>query len=225
VVKTGAGAALMENPALLAESAGAMVRAAGQGKVGVKMRLGSMPGRETFIEAAARLRDAGAAWLTLHPRHASQGYSGTADWSSIRELTSATDLPVIASGDLMTAEQADRCLGETGASAVMFARGALRDPAVFRRLRELRAGIPPQPRSAGEIIELVLRHAELARTHAPGRRALLKMRTAVPKYVKGFQEASIMRKELVRIDSWRELEDLLRNRLKEKPEEIDSKVS
>jgi tRNA-dihydrouridine synthase B len=117
---------------------------------------------------------------------------------------------VIASGDLMTAEDAAACVRETGAAGVMFARGALKDPLVFDRYRQLVAGCKPADRTAREIIDVVSRHARFARRHARDQAAgLKKMRTFVPRYIKGIPGASRLRNSLVRVSNWRELEELM----------------
>ena len=135
VVKTGAGAALLGDPERLVACAAAMAEAAGPGKVGVKLRLGPKPPDFTALPLAERLAGAGIAWLALHPRHASQGFSGTADVDKLAAFVAASPLPVLASGDLMTAEDAVTRLGATGAAGAMYARGALCDPRVLMAWR------------------------------------------------------------------------------------------
>ena len=126
----------------------ALIRAAGRGRVGFKLRLGwDEPGRspaaETWRVLAPALEALGAGWLTLHPRTAKQGFTGTARWEYLSELKALVSLPVIASGDLFTAEDGVRCLAETGVDTVMYARGALRDPAIFKAHLDLLAGREP----------------------------------------------------------------------------------
>ncbi|MEW5772178.1 MAG: tRNA-dihydrouridine synthase family protein [Thermodesulfobacteriota bacterium] len=211
VVKTGAGAALLKEPATLVRLAEAMARLAGEGRVGVKTRVSWGAGPETVLDLARPLEDAGVGWLTLHPRTAAQGFSGRADHTALARLKAATRLPVLASGDLFTAEDAAACLAATGADGVMFARGALSDPTVFGRLADLAAGRPPRPRP--DLSGLILRHAALAREHLPGREALLKMRTIVPRYVKGHSGARTLRKELASCMTWEHLERLVNEHL------------
>jgi len=211
VVKTGSGAALLLAPDTLVGLAEAMARLAGEGRVGVKTRLSWHAGPETVLDLAPRLESAGVGWLTLHPRTAAQGFSGRADRSGLARLKAATRLPVLASGDLFTAEDAAECLAETGVDGVMFARGALTDPSAFGRLADLVAGRPPRPQP--DLAGMVRRHAALAREHLPGREALLKMRTIVPRYVKGHPGARILRKELTSCMDWEHLERLVNEHL------------
>lgn len=207
VVKTGSGAALMKEPGTLLDVARAMVGRAGPGRVGVKMRLGWDPKSENYLDVARDLEQAGVGWLTLHPRHARQGFTGAADWPRIALLRRAVSIPVLASGDLWTAEDAARCLAETGASGVMFARGALRDPAVFLRLKALLgAGDAPPPSLAWTI----RRHVELIHRHGTPAREMLKMRTIVPRYVRRVDGSKELRNRLVHCSSWEELEGIVR---------------
>lgn len=219
VVKTGAGAALLREPDLLVRLAEALARLAGEGRMGVKTRLSWGPGPETVLDLAPRLEAAGAGWITLHPRTATQGFSGRADHAALARLKAATRLPVLASGDLFTAEDAAACLARTGADGVMFARGALADPSVFGRLTDLATGRPPRPRP--DPAGLIRRHAALAREHLPGREALLKMRTIVPRYLKGRPGARALRAELASCMSWEHLEQLLNTHLSPAPGPIE----
>lgn len=209
VLKTGAGAALLAEPEKLAQLASAMVRVAGAGHVGVKMRLGPRPGQDTFVECARRLQDVGVGWLALHPRHAAQGYGGRADREALAALVRAVDLPVMASGDLFSAQDAVDCVRETGVAGVMFARGALKDPAVFSRYLLLLAGEEPEERSAKQIRTIIFRHAGLARQHGRNETVeLKKMRTFAPRYIKGLPGASKLRNALVSVESWEELDEI-----------------
>ncbi|MDL2271833.1 tRNA-dihydrouridine synthase family protein, partial [Desulfovibrio sp. OttesenSCG-928-I05] len=130
VGKSGSGSAMLRDIPNALAVARAMINAAGPGKVGFKLRLGWQQGEEVYLDLARRLEELGAGWVTLHPRYARQKFSGTADWSHTARLKEALSIPVIAGGDLFTARDAVRCLEETGADSVMFARGALNNPAV-----------------------------------------------------------------------------------------------
>ena len=58
-------------------------------------------------------------------------FSGSADWSRLPELVRSVSIPVIASGDLFTAEDGVRCVEESGVACLMFARGAMYDPSIL----------------------------------------------------------------------------------------------
>ncbi|WP_235893957.1 tRNA dihydrouridine synthase [Oceanidesulfovibrio indonesiensis] len=207
VVKTGAGAGMIrtvEDRANLAAITRAMVREAGEGRVGVKFRMGFHAADDTAVETALLLQDAGAAWLTIHPRYARQGYAGVSRWEVTRKVVESVSIPVIASGDLFSAEDAHRCVAETGVSGVMFARGALRDPLVFAKY----LGRMNEEPDRNALAALVRRHAELCRTYGDQHRSLLKMRTFVPRYVKNLEDASNLRKRLIACKTWSCIEEV-----------------
>lgn len=205
VVKTGAGAALLRTPELLLEIAKIMVAKAGPGRIGVKLRTG-WTAEETppVFDIAKALEDHGIAWLTLHPRHARQGYSGVAKWEFVKALKLGVSVPVMASGDLFSAQDARRCLVETGADGVMFARGAMYDPAIFTHY--LDPGAPPA--SGAQIARLIERHAALIREFGRPERALLRMRSIVPRYVRNLLGARALRMEVASCTSWEHLRDI-----------------
>lgn len=208
VVKTGSGAAMHKTPELLEAIARRMAEIA-PGSTGVKFRRGWADGEENYIEIGKRLEDAGAAWVALHPRYAKQGYGGTAQWSCLARLREAITIPIIASGDLFSAEDGTRCIQETGVTGVMFARGALYGPQIFSDYMALLAGKQPAKRTGVEIAAIIRKHAQLARTYLPDRKALLKMRTVVPRYVRHMDGAKQIRARLVRLNDWAELEEIL----------------
>ena len=209
VTKTGSGAALLREPETLTRIVATMVAKAGEGRVGVKLRLGWRPGEDVLPDLAKRLEDLGVAWLTLHPRWATQGFSGQADWDRLARLRDHITVPIIASGDLFTAEDAYRCLEQTGVNGVMFARGALWDPAIFRKFLSLYENGQPFHATPTYSLDIVRRHMELARAHLDDRRALLAMRTIAPRYLRQFSGAKSLRTQLTQIESWTQLEALL----------------
>ncbi|WP_235896734.1 tRNA dihydrouridine synthase [Oceanidesulfovibrio marinus] len=207
VVKTGAGAGMIrtaEDRARLAAITRAMVREAGEGRMGVKFRMGYHGADDTAVETARLLEDAGAAWITIHPRFAKQGYGGHSRWEVTRRVVEAVSIPVIASGDLFSAEDGRRCIAETGAASVMYARGALRDPLVFAKYLGRMSERPDRATLAA----LVRRHAELCRAHGDQHRSLLKMRTFVPRYVRNLDDASALRKRLIACKTWECIEEV-----------------
>jgi tRNA-dihydrouridine synthase B len=159
VCKTGAGAALLDDPA----RAVAIARAAGEGSglpVTVKLRPGREPGDRAGVELARRLVDeAGVAGIAFHPRHASQQHSGAPEYPLARELVEALPVPVIVSGGLSSDERTLRAFEESGAAAVMLARGALGNPWLFRRLLGTYEG-EPAPHEVLEELEWVIDRAE-----------------------------------------------------------------
>jgi tRNA-dihydrouridine synthase B len=142
VCKTGAGAALIENP----DRAVAIAKAAGEGgglPVTVKLRPGRTPGDRAGVRLAHRLvEEAGVAGIAFHPRHASQQHKGSPDYALARQLVDALHVPVILSGGLSDDARVLAAFEESGAEALMLARGSLGNPWLFERLLGRRAGEP-----------------------------------------------------------------------------------
>jgi tRNA-dihydrouridine synthase B len=154
VTKTGAGAHLMEDPVLACRVVEA-VAATVDVPVTVKMRRGVRNGSRTCLELGPRLVEAGAAALTLHPRSAQQMYTGEADHALTAELVELVDVPVIASGDVTSRARALAVLEETGAAAVMVARGAQGNPWALREIVEGESFRPTREEVAAELVVFI----------------------------------------------------------------------
>ncbi len=152
VTKTGAGATLLDDPDHAARIVSA-IAAAVEIPVSVKLRRGLRNGSRDCLVVGPRLVRAGAASLTLHPRSAQQMYTGTADHALTAELVALVDVPVVASGDIVSRAKAQAVLATTGAAAVMVGRAAQGNPWVLEQIVD-GAGLEP---SREEIVaELVL---------------------------------------------------------------------
>ena len=169
VCKTGAGAALLEDH----DKAVAIARAAGEGSglpVTVKLRPGQRPGERNGVVLARRLvEEAGVAGIAFHPRHASQQHRGKPDYALARELVEALGAPVIISGGLSDEDAAIRAFDESGAAAVMLARGSLGNPWRFERLLGLRECGPTREEVVQELLWVIDRGEEHLGVERAGR--------------------------------------------------------
>ncbi|MGO8905428.1 MAG: tRNA dihydrouridine synthase [Solirubrobacteraceae bacterium] len=142
VRKTGAGAALLDDPDLAVAVARATVEgardaaSAGEGlPVTVKLRSGLRPGDESGFELAHRLVvEAGVAAIGFHPRSAAVHHKGTPDYELAARLVESLPAPVILTGGMDDADGVREAFARTGAAAVMLARGALGNPWLFAEL-------------------------------------------------------------------------------------------
>jgi len=182
VRKVGAGAELLRRPGL----AVALARAAAEGSglpVTVKLRSGLEPGDRLGVDLAVRLvEEAGVAGIALHPRSAAVQHKGDPDYGLVRELVdrlAGSEVPVIVSGGLATAELARRAYAESGADAVMIARGALGNPWIFEELTGHRE-LPP---SADEIMGELIWTLDRAERHLGPQRAARYARKFYPWYL------------------------------------------
>jgi len=169
VCKTGAGAALLSDPA----RAVAVARAAGRGSglpVTVKLRSGIRPGDLSGIDVARRLAEAGVvAGLCLHPRHASQRHSGRPDYELARRLVEELPVPVVISGGLRSPELAREAFEGTGAAAIALARGSLGNPWLFSQLLGTRESEPTRVEILDELEWVIERAVEHLGTERAGR--------------------------------------------------------
>jgi tRNA-dihydrouridine synthase B len=180
VVKTGAGAALLADPQLAVSLARAAARGSGL-PVTVKLRTGLRPGDSSGVETARALAfDGAVAGLSIHPRHASQRHTGTPDYALVAALVQELPVPVLISGGLHDAAQARRAFEETGAAAILLARGSLGNPWLFAELLGLRdTGAPTYV----EIIDELDWVIEQAVDHLGEARATRYLRKFYPWYV------------------------------------------
>ena len=115
----------------------------------------------------------------------------------------------MASGDLLNAQDGMRCLDETGADGLMYARGALRNPAVFTAHLQLRRKEPLVPQNAAFLRAMISRHIALARDLTQGKAYLWKMRAILPRYVRGLPGARALRDRLCQSEDWHDIEKAL----------------
>jgi tRNA-dihydrouridine synthase B len=179
VCKTGAGAALLEDP----DRAVALARAAGRGSglpVTVKLRSGLRPGDGGGVRVARRLAETGVvAGLCIHPRHASQRHAGRPDYDLAAGLVAELPVPVLISGGLRTPELAREAFERTGATGVALARGSLGNPWLFSQLLGERADGPAREEVLAELDWVMDRAVE----HLGEERAARYLRKFYPWYL------------------------------------------
>lgn len=208
VLRTGSGSSLLQRPDDLCAIVREMVAVAGEGNVGVKIRSGFNAGEDISVHIGQRLEDCGVAWLTLHPRTARQLFGGTADWSQLETLKRSVGVPVLGSGDLYTAEDGLRCLEQTGIDGIMFARGAMFDPAIFARFAALRSSSAMPPVDGAHLAEIVRNHIRFTRQYDGSERSFRKVRSILPRYARKLQGIKTYRNRLSDCSDWSELEEV-----------------
>jgi len=218
VIKTGAGSALMKDPELLFNLVKVM-KSTGK-PVSVKIRSGWDHHSQNFKEVALAAQEAGADLLTLHARTRSQGYSGKADWSQLKTVKSLLTIPVAGSGDLFSAQDGRDMLKETGIDALMFARGALGNPFVFRETETLlKKGESLEPPSMEEKINTALEHFHRAVYYDGEGKTCKEIRKHLCYYSKGLPSGKELRNKLIHCKTSKEYEKEFQNYLAAKPVE------
>jgi tRNA-dihydrouridine synthase B len=193
VCKTGAGAALLEDP----DRAVAIAAAASEGgglPVTVKLRPGTNPGERNGVTLARRLvLEARVAGIGFHPRHAFQQHKGKPDYDLAAEVVEAVDVPVMLSGGLSSDERIVEAFHRSGAEAVMLARGSLGNPWRFERLLGLREGEP----SSEEVLDELEWLGQRCEEHLGPQRASRYLRKFYPWYAERLGLSKALQQRLV----------------------------
>ena len=154
-----AGSALLQDEALVGRILDAVVKAVPEVPVTLKIRTGWDREHRNALNILKIAENAGVQALALHGRTRACGYTGEAEYDTIRAVKAAAHIPVIANGDITTPEKARFVLEYTGADAVMIGRAAQGRPWIFREIEHfLSTGEHlPQPEVA-EIHSVLLEH-------------------------------------------------------------------
>lgn len=139
IIKTGAGVALMKEPAA-AERLIKAVRNAVSMPFTIKIRSGFDYSGDQAVTLSEIAEKNGVDALTIHPRTAAQGFKGKADWNIIKRLKKHLSIPVIGNGDIITPQDGIKMLEETGCDALMIGRAAMGNPCIFTGINTLLKG-------------------------------------------------------------------------------------
>ncbi len=194
ICSKGDGAALMKDADVAAKIVRSMEKAV-EHAVTVKFRRGFYLGKETAVEFAKRMEDAGASACAVHGRYAEQMYHGRSDSSLIARVKEALTIPVIGNGDIQSGEDAVRMFEETACDSIMIARAAEGNPWIFSQVKAaLRGAEPGDPPSAQERIAMARTHAQLLSQRSG--RNICRMRKHAMWYMTGLPGASVARRRI-----------------------------
>ncbi|MBR5528873.1 MAG: tRNA dihydrouridine synthase DusB [Oscillospiraceae bacterium] len=207
IANSGDGCGLMRTPELAGEILNAVTKSVNV-PVTVKCRLGWDKGSVNVLEFTERMEDNGAAMITVHGRTRSMLYSGVADWDMIAKVKQQRTVPVIANGDVVSAETALRCLNWTGADGLMIGRATFGDPWIFTQVKAATNGesIPDRPPLA-QRVDVAVRQFELANEDKGEHIACLEARKHFAWYLRGVAYANYYKEKISAIKS---MEDVYR---------------
>lgn len=206
VVVRNAGAALLKDPQQMEHLTRSIVKAVDK-PVTVKTRLGWSRDNIVILDVARRIQDAGAQALTVHCRTRDMGHDGEADWSWIPRIKEVVSIPVIVNGDVKTPEDVKRAFDETGADAVMIGRAAIGHPFIFKLAKQYLETGSYTPITARERIETCLEHLRLELDNKIEKRAIHEFRKHYGGYLKGLRNNSWCRQDVVRLETYSEIEE------------------
>ena len=212
VVKTGAGSALMRQPGMIGRII-RTIKTSTDIPVSVKFRLGWDSSSINYLEFAEEAASAGAAMLTLHARTRAQGYSGQADRNAFRTLSEHfrnSGILIYGSGDVFRPEDAVELLDGYGLDGVMFARGAIGNPFIFRMTKEyMEKGSYTLP-SIEERIRTADKHLSLAISYFGEYTACREMKKQLMAYLKGISGSASAKAAIGKATTEKELRSALR---------------
>ena len=203
VCNRAAGSALLRDEGLVKAILQAAVEAMAPLGVPVtlKTRTGWSPDHRNAISVARLAEDAGIAAIAIHGRTRACGYGGHAEYDTVRAVKREVAIPVIANGDIRTAEQALEVLEYTGADGLMIGRAAQGRPWIFREIRSLleRGVRSPEP-GTGEVRDIILGHLDALHRFYGEARGVRTARKHLGWYLADRPGGEELRRRIVRVD-------------------------
>lgn len=209
ISSNGSGSALMKNPRLCGEIVKA-VTAVTDIPVTVKIRKGWDDDSVNAVEVAKICESAGAAAITVHGRTRQQYYKPPVDYDIIKAVRESVSVPVIANGDIDSAERAKKVMDITGCDLVMIGRATLGNPWIFSQINaylenpNVKIHTPDLEERLGVMIEHISKMVEYKGEHM----AMLQARKLVVGYFKGMKGAAALRNEAGKIKTLDDLYEL-----------------
>ena len=132
VTNRGAGAGLLLEPAKVARIISLLVKNITI-PITAKIRLGWDEQKLNYLEISRIIEEEGASIISVHGRTKKQAYAGNADWNAIAEIKTHRKIPIIANGDVISAEDLNDIQNITNCDGIMIGRGALSNPWIFQK--------------------------------------------------------------------------------------------
>jgi nifR3 family TIM-barrel protein len=212
ITKRDGGSKLLCDPDNTLRMVDRIARVLRRAPLTAKLRLGWDDTRIVAPYLAARLEEAGVKLVTVHGRTTEMRFSGQARLDGIAEVVAAVkSIPVIGNGDLRTPQDAKRMIDVTGCAGVMFGRGALSAPWIFRDTWSyLTAGEIPEPPTIEQKCRLMQDHFDNMCRFRSERSAVIEFRKRVSWYAKQMNPCRILREGMRFIESREDFERVMR---------------
>jgi tRNA-dihydrouridine synthase B len=158
VCNKAAGSALMKNEKLVEDIIKSVVNAVNI-PITLKMRTGWNEENKNAPTIAKIAEDNGIKMLAIHGRTRAQKYNGDAEYNTVKKIKGIVSIPVVANGDITSAEKAKKVLDYTGADAVMLGRATQGNPWLVGQINNyIKTGKTSKAPSLDKKISLILRH-------------------------------------------------------------------
>ncbi len=210
VTRRGKGAGLLREPRKLQDLLETAVGCS-KAPVTVKIRTGWDEISINAKDIALRARDAGIKALFIHGRTKVQGYSGRVDYRIIGEIKKALDIPVIASGDVLSPELAKKMFDETGCDGIVMARGTLGNPWIFRETAAfLNTGSLHKRPGLQELCSAMLAHLQLCADYYGERKGTIVFRKFFAWYARGLSETRELKEKAFHAETMEQLTAIIK---------------
>ena len=211
ITSSGAGSHLLLDPPLCGAMVAAARKALGDDTpLTVKMRIGWDADHLTGVEVAKQCEANGADLLAVHGRTREQMYIPPIDADAIAAIKQAVTIPVLANGDVTTAEGALDLLAQTGCDGVMIGRGALGDPWLFDRVRAALLGEePPAEPTLNQRMDALRRQIYEMCEEKGERLAMPQARSQAMHYMKGLRGAASLRRYCSMLEHFTDVDKLI----------------
>ena len=209
VIKTGAGVALMQR----LDNAEAIIKAVRKAvniPLTIKIRTGWDSSGKQALKLSLLAEESGVDAIAVHPRTASQGFRGKADWSIITAIKRAVAIPVIGNGDIVTAKDAVEMQRITGCNAIMIGRAAIGNPWIFSHVIAIVRGNDVLPVDIAHRFEVMIRYCKMSIQCFGEKNACRMMRGRLGWFVKGLRFSGKFCESIKQISSENETIELIK---------------
>lgn len=207
--KSGGGSALLKDLDKIYEIVSLLTKNV-ETPITVKIRSGWDNNSINAVDVAKLVEKAGASAIAVHARTKTQGYSGEADWSIIKQVKESVNIPVIGNGDVTSPMLAKKMLEETGCDAVMIGRASLGNPWIFKECLEyLDNGNILEKPTGFERLDMIKKHFNLLCEDVGEKRAVLDIRSHALWYLKGIKNSKDIKNKIVKIETKTDLFDII----------------
>jgi len=174
----------------------------------VKIRSG-FKGNINAVEIAKLCEKNGASAICVHARTVEQGYSGNADWETIKKVKQAVKIPVIGNGDVIDGKTAKQMLEQTKCDYIMIGRGAIGNPFIFKQINEYLKTGKEIRQTKKEKIKDYFEYIKLTKKHKIFSIKDAKLRAQ--EFSKGIPGGKRIRRKINPIKNWEEIEELIKS--------------
>ncbi|MCB9731063.1 MAG: tRNA dihydrouridine synthase DusB [Deltaproteobacteria bacterium] len=199
IVRRGGGAGLLRELPVLAEILDATVAAVSI-PVTIKIRNGWCEDSLNYMETLRLAEDHGASAIAVHGRTRLQLYRGSADWDVVRKMKLAASIPVLGSGDVLTARDALDRFAATGCDGILIGRGAITNPWIFRQIQDEVDGRAPFAPTWADTVDAIESYLGWLADMYPEKVLPGRLKMMMSRLLKGFDGAADVRATALRMD-------------------------